>query len=149
MGLLTAALVDAAIVERDRRLKRAAKELDALQPLVGGDGAANEKVRADRETIVTSCQCWSAIVTWLESDRFESFIGGETTDGPIIRWPELEAAAARALAATKNTTEAELVHRARLMAVHAKLARMRSHVDFINAEFRREREHSTREDIAA
>jgi hypothetical protein len=129
MGLLTAALADAAIVERDKRVGRAP--------------AALREPGADRNQIIISCQCWSAIVIWLEDDRFESFTGGEASDGPIIRWPELEAAAARALAGARDDTEANRVQKARLTAIHARVQRHRQNVDFINAEFRARRERGT------
>jgi hypothetical protein len=126
IGLLTSALLEAATIERDLRLERAPRAL--------------AESGADREAIVISCQCWSAIVTWLDTDKFESFVGGESSDGPVIRWPELEAAAERALRGAKQGTEAERVQRARLTAVHARLQRMRADVDWLNAEFKKPRE---------
>jgi hypothetical protein len=129
MGLLTAALVDAAIIERELRLERAPAALAAPG--------------ADREAIIISCQCWSAIVVWLEDDKFESFLGGEATEeqnNPVVSWPGLEAAALRALTGAKDDTEANRVQKARLTAIHARLARMRRDVDFINEHFRQSRE---------
>lgn len=156
MGLMTAALNDAAEFERDRRLARAADAIAA-----GGDAQA----------IAIDCQCWTAIAAWLDTDRFMGFYGGAdpgaqpgtvgedgraTKDPPWIGWPQLEAAALKALThVTDKTAEqeakpghklAELAdlhrRRARLFAIHRKLQLRRESIDIINAQIRAERERT-------
>ena len=87
-------LVAAARFERDRRAERYPRRIAELRATVGSDGPAIESLSLDY-------QCWCAIAEWLETERFQSIAGGANPDdpaAPIIRWPELEAAAAAALA---------------------------------------------------
>jgi hypothetical protein len=149
MSILTAALLDAACFERDRRAES--------YPLKIAEGADAEKLTID-------FQCWVAIAEWLDTDRFMSFTGGADPDAPgapVIRWPDLEAAARTALdsVAAKlageqaflarpraegeereplSATELEAlqVRRARLFAIHAKVQRMREAIDLLNNEFK-------------
>lgn len=138
---ITAALADQAKSERDRRA--------ASYPAKIQNGA-------DAEALCVDYQCWVAIAEWLETNRFFGFYGGipprdgegdrEAVEGaptraqPWIGWPELEAAAERAIASVRGDNEAAQVRRARLTVIHAKLARMRRDIDEMNAELRKPKE---------
>jgi hypothetical protein len=132
------ALLSAARAERDRRadsypLRIAAGKISALDAAV-------------------DFQCWVAIAEWLETGRFFSFAGGDDPDSPaapVIRWRELEEAAAKALAAIDAKIErslsggqassdlAALQSRGELLVhIHRKLSLRRAIVDSLNAELR-------------
>lgn len=131
-----AALVAAARFERDRRAANYPARIGAGQ--------------LDVEAAAIDYQCWVAIAEWLETDRFYSFAGGadpERDDAPIVSWPELEAAAAKALTSIKGKVQAEEsrgaagieqlhVRCARLNAIHRRIRLRRLSIDQINAELR-------------
>jgi hypothetical protein len=128
MGLLTAALADQARHERDRR---AASYPDKIAR------------GADAEALCLDYQCWVAIAEWLETDRFTSFAGGadpDQPDAPVIRWPELVAAAERAGGSVRGDNQAAELRRARLTAIHRMLELRAESVAIINAELRKPRE---------
>jgi hypothetical protein len=130
------ALVAAARYERDRRgeaypRKIAAREIDA-------------------EAAAVDFQCWVAIAEWLTSGHFYSFSGGIDPDregAPIVRWPELEAAAKAALHQVERKLAGEgwldgmpetetSRRRCALVHIHHKIALRRESIDTINAQIR-------------
>lgn len=132
-------LVAAAQFERDRRAQTYPRRI--------------REQGLDPEAASIDFQCWVAIAEWLETARFFSFAGGaspERDDAPIISWPQLEAAAESArnsIADKVRKQEAErignaeklaelYVRRARLFAIHARVAAMRRSIDGLNAELR-------------
>lgn len=139
MADLDPTLASAARYERDRRGENyppriAAREIDA-------------------EPAAIDYQCWTAIAEWLETGNFQSFSGGadpEGPDAPLIRWPELEAAAEAALVSITakcdklladggdggETFAEACARRARLFVIHRKVQLRRQMVDSVNREFR-------------
>lgn len=109
--------------------------------------------RISAEDAAIDYQCWCALVEWLDSGNFRGFYGGADPEGPKapwISWPELEAAAERALTsvgAMVSKQEAEIVgnaeklvelyvRRARLVVIHRKVQLRRQMIDSINVEVR-------------
>lgn len=137
-------LVDAAIAERDWRADNYGKRIPAGEI-------------ADVEGATIDYQCWVAIAEWLESGRFKGFHGGaepERDDAPWISWPELEAAAERALT-TLNAKCDRMVagedgegesyaeacaRRAKICCIHRKVQLRRQMVDSINRDLREKRQ---------
>lgn len=130
------ALAEAARAERDRRGE------DYPPKLL----AAPDKA----EAMSIDYQCWHALAGFFETGRFAGFHGGaepERDDAPWISWPELDAAAERALASVdkslakreaEGTDAGELhVRRARLFCIHRIVARRRETIDLVNAHFRK------------
>ena len=143
-------LIEAARHERDRRLDTYPKKIAARE--------------IDAETASIDYQCWVAIAEWLETDRFSSFYGGadpQSEQAPLIRWPELEAAAKKARDAVERklagegwfdgcTPTATSERRNALTLIHRKLQLKREHMEWINAELRREAaERRAQREIAA
>jgi hypothetical protein len=157
------ALLDAARHERDRRLAAAPEAIEKARndARSGGRGTAEDVI----ERVAISCQCWIAIAEWIETGRFAGFYGGaspQEPDAPWISWPELEAAAERALANVAAQCdrlfeggdvpayEAACARRSGLWAIHRKVQRMRESIDMLNAEFRASRANQhQREGISA
>lgn len=137
-------LLLAAKLERDRRAESYPGKIS--------DGA-------DAEALSIDYQCWVAIAEWLETDRFFSFAGGaepERSDAPIIRWPDLERAAEKAVGqindkvakqeakgAADELTELYL-RRARLICIHRRLQLRRASIDSINRSFAERHEQQKR-----
>ena len=163
-------LVAAARFERDRRAERYPRRIAELRATVGSDGPAIESLSLDY-------QCWCAIAEWLETERFQSIAGGANPDdpaAPIIRWPELEAASAAALArinvkldvldergsvgeggprskemaVSPETLGALRERRSCLFAIHRKVALRRETIDRINRELRARARAATQEQAA-
>jgi hypothetical protein len=147
------ALLEAARNERDRRLAAAPEAIEKARndARSGVRGTAEDVI----EKVAISCQCWIAIAEWIETDRFAGFYGGASPhdpDAPWISWPELEAAAGRALASVAAQCdrlfeggdvpayEAACARRAALWLVHRKVQRMRGSIDMLNAGFRKPKE---------
>jgi hypothetical protein len=138
-----AILVAAAQYERDRRLELAPDRIAKLGP-APSDLAAIDGICVD-------CQCWIAIAEWLETDRFTGFYGGAEPDSdaaPYIRWPELEAAARKALHQVERKLAGEgwfdgceptatSERRWKLVHIHRKLQLRHEMVDSINAELKK------------
>jgi len=134
------ALVVAARFERDHRADNYARRIAAGEPL-------------DPEAAAIDYQCWVAVAEWLETGRFQSFNGGanpESPTAPVIRWPELEAAAEAALVGIAARTDrldrdpnarpedraAAHLRRARLVIIHRKVQLRRQTIDAINLHAR-------------
>jgi hypothetical protein len=142
-------LAAAARAERDHRLQSYSARIRGGSP--------------EAEGASIDYQCWVAIAEWLETDRFFSFAGGadpERADAPIIRWPELEAAAEAALIGASAKCDRMLsggdgegesyveacVRRARLACIHRKVQLRRQMIDSLNRDLRRA---ATGKEIAA
>jgi hypothetical protein len=149
-------LLDAAVAERDHRL-------ESYNRRIAAGGLDPAKI----EAMCLDYQCWVAIAAWLETDRFDGFYGGadpESPSAPYVRWPELEAAAKKAL----DSVELKLARegwfdgceptaiserRCALVRIHRKVALRRESIDAINEEFRAQRvrgtgEHGTPEGVS-
>jgi hypothetical protein len=132
-----AELVAAAKFERDRR--------GARYPQLIYDG------KLDAESAAIDYQCWVAIAEWLETERFFSFAGGANPDrdgAPIVSWPELEAAAQKALRKVElklagegwldGMEESPTARRRNLLTrIHRAIQLRHESVDAINAELSR------------
>jgi hypothetical protein len=127
---MNAALVTAAQFERDRRRDTYPQRIAA-----GGDA----------EKLCLDYQCWVAIAEWIETERFLTFAGGADPDSegaPIVRFANLEAAAARGLKhlqAKAEAAEPDAEIHARLaavMAIHRAVALRATSIAAINAELR-------------
>jgi hypothetical protein len=155
------ALAEAARRERDHRAASYPARLAAELPDTPAYAARLAALTVDY-------QCWCAIAEWLESGRFGGFYGGSDQhecEAPWIGWPQLEDAAAKAVASieakiAKLAADADRERvapalaerqerRAQLTAIHRKVRLRRQMIDSINADLRAARSAAVGNERAA